>query len=140
MSSRVVYLVSCVSKKRPQPAPARDLYLSPWFRKARAHVEARGGTWFILSAEHGLLLRDRVVAPYERTLNRMGVAERRAWAARVLEQLDALHLDAQRVVILAGQRYRAFLVPGLHARGLEIEVPMLGLGIGQQLAWLGASQ
>lgn len=137
MKVPVVHLVSCVSKKRAQPSPARALYLSAWFVKARAYVEAQGGPWYILSAEHGLLSPDRVVAPYERTLNTMGVAERRVWAARVTEQLDEEGIRAGRIVVLAGQRYREFLLPTLHARAASVEVPMEGLRIGEQLAWLG---
>ena len=46
-------LVSCVSVKRPVPSRARDLYASPWFRKARACVEAMRCPWYILSAKYG---------------------------------------------------------------------------------------
>src|SRR3546814_861850 len=49
-----VFLVACVAAKLDRPAPARDLYASPWFQKARAYVERQGGAWFILSAKHGL--------------------------------------------------------------------------------------
>ncbi len=68
-----VYLVSCVSKKRSSRAPAKDLYLSDWFIKARNFVEANGGPWFILSAEHGLVAPDDLLEPYEKTLNTMSV-------------------------------------------------------------------
>ena len=78
-----VYLVSCVSQKRDQACEARDLYVSDLFRKARRFAEASGCPWFILSAEYGLVAPGQVIAPYERTLNTMGVANRRAWAERV---------------------------------------------------------
>lgn len=136
MTAPFIHLVSCVSKKAEHAAPARDLYLSAWFMKARAYVEARGGPWFILSAEHGLLQPDRVTAPYERTLARMGVVDRRAWAKEVTEQLDVLGVRADRIVVLAGLRYREFLMPALLSRATSVEIPMEGLGIGQQLAWL----
>ncbi len=55
-----LYLVSCVSMKRASPSPARDLYVSQWFLKARAHVEAAGWPWLILSAEHGVVHPDQV--------------------------------------------------------------------------------
>ena len=60
---QTVALVSCVSMKRSTPCQARDLYVSPWFLKARAYVEAGKSPWFILSAEYGLVRPDRVVAP-----------------------------------------------------------------------------
>lgn len=134
-NARCVYLVSCVSQKRTTPAPARDLYVSQWFLKARRYVEAQGGTWFILSAEYGLLDPDTVVAPYERTLNQMLVANRRAWAKRVADALVPRLVGVDRVVILAGERYREFLMPALRGACRDIQVPMEGLPIGKQLQW-----
>src|SRR5690606_9611227 len=37
------YWVSCVSGKLSRPAPAKDLYISDWFLKARRYVESKGG-------------------------------------------------------------------------------------------------
>ncbi len=65
---KTIHLVSCVSLKRPIPSPARDLYISTWFLKARAYVEATRTPRFILSAEHGLLSPDEVITPYDRTV------------------------------------------------------------------------
>lgn len=131
-----VFLVSCVAKKKPVPAPAADLYLSDWFCKARAFVAAQGGLWFILSAKHGLLAPDEMIAPYDLTLNKMSAQERRAWAEKVKRQMDAHLPDADKVVILAGEKYRAHLMPYLEARFAYIEIPMKGLKIGEQLSWL----
>jgi hypothetical protein len=50
--AQTIYLISCVSVKRAKPAPARDLYVSELFRRARAYVEATACPWFILSAKH----------------------------------------------------------------------------------------
>ena len=131
-----VSLVSCVSMKQSTPCRARDLYTSPWFLKARNYVVASQSPWFILSAEYGLLRPDQVVAPYERTLNTMGVDERRAWARKVLDELVPQLRGVDRVVILAGERYREFLLPTLRTSCVSVEVPMAGLTIGRQLQWL----
>jgi hypothetical protein len=132
-----VYLVSCVSQKREQACEARDLYVSGLFRKARRFAEASGCPWFILSAEHGLVTPGQVIAPYERTPNTMGVADRRAWAERVAAQLAEAVPDLSRVGFLAGERYRGFLARHLEGRSVEVSVPMKGLRIGEQLSWLG---
>lgn len=132
-----VYLVSCVSQKRELACEARDLYVSELFRKARRYVEASGCPWFVLSAEHGLVAPDQVIAPYERTLNTTGVADRRAWAEQVAAQLAEAMPDLSRVVFLAGERYREFLARQLAGRGVAVSVPMQGLRIGEQLSWLG---
>ena len=135
---RTVYLVSCVSKKLGMPSPARDLYISDWFLKARAYVEGTHSPWFILSAEYGLVPPDEVLAPYERTLNTMGTSERRAWATKVRTQMETSLPAADRIIVLAGQRYREFLMDYLQQRVGTLEVPMEGLTIGRQLRYLAA--
>lgn len=115
---------------------AKDLYISDWFVKARAHVEQAGNEWFILSAEYGLVSPDTGIAPYERTLNTLGIADRRAWGAKVLKQLSPKLKGVDRVVILAGARYREFLVDAIRGKGLTVEIPLEGMRIGEQLRWL----
>jgi cytoplasmic iron level regulating protein YaaA (DUF328/UPF0246 family) len=135
-NATAVYFISCVGKKEKQACRARELYISDWFLKARKYVEASGSHWFILSAEYGLVAPDRVIAPYDRTLNTMPIAERRAWAQRVSKQIQAAMPRLSHVVILAGERYREFLANHLTERGVVVSVPMEGLGIGEQLSWL----
>lgn len=138
MDVSTVYLVSCVGKKRDHATPAKDLYASEWFFRARAYVERRGGSWFILSAKFGLLSPDQITEPYEQTLNAMPITERREWAQRVRQQLDVNMPARSRCVVMAGQRYREFLMDYLNER-YATEVPMKGLAIGQQLRWLGTN-
>jgi hypothetical protein len=126
-----------VSAKRPTPSKAKELYVSDWFKKARRYVEQSGDPWFILSAEHGLLDPDAVISPYERTLNRMGVRDRRAWAAKVIEQMERSLPRSDRIVVLAGERYREGLMDYLRGRTRSVLIPLEGLKIGEQLRWLG---
>jgi hypothetical protein len=135
-SADTLYLVACVGAKLPDPALAKDLYISDWFVKVRHYVERAGAPWFILSAEYGLVGSEEVLAPYECTLNSMRVAERRAWARRVRGQMESLLPTASRIVIFAGVRYREYLMDYLRSRAATVDVPLRGLGIGKQLAWL----
>jgi hypothetical protein len=121
-----VYLVSCVFEKRPTATRARDLYTSDWFLKARNYVERTGAPWYILSAEHGLLSPDEVVAPYERTLNTMPIEARRRWAERVLAQLSLSVPLARHFTFLAGARYREFLGDLLASVGCCAAIRMRG--------------
>ena len=135
-----VHLVACVGQKLSSRSLAKDLYTSPWFRKARRYVEARQEPWFILSAKYGLVHPEEAIDPYEATLNKMGVAERRAWAERVFEDLRRYLGRGSSATFLAGENYRGHLLPLLEACGIETHVPMRGLSIGKQLAWLGANE
>lgn len=134
-ASNNCYLVSCVGQKAGVPTRAAALYTSAWFQKARRFVEERGSQWFILSAEYGLVHPDTVIAPYEKTLNRMGVEARRAWANRVIGQMEAQLPQCEEIVVFAGARYREFLMEYLRRRARRVEVPLEGLRIGEQLAW-----
>ncbi len=131
-----IYLVSCVGRKLSSPAPARDLYTSSWFLKARAYADRTGHPWFVLSAKYGLVQPGDVIGPYDLTLNTMPIGDRRQWAGKVLKQMEPHLDDARSIVFLAGRRYREFLEPSLRSRGLAVSVPMEGLRIGEQLKWL----
>ena len=131
-----LYLISCVGKKLSVPAPAADLYTSPWFRKARLYVAKSGEPWLILSAKYGLVHPDKVIEPYDVTLNTMPVADRREWAKKVFADLESYLAGVETVVFLAGNRYREFLEGPLAAKGVTVSVPMEGLRNGEQLSWL----
>ena len=116
--------------------PARDLYCSAWFQKARAFVERECAEWFILSAKYGLVEPDQVIEPYNETLNDKTVEERREWSRKVVQELRPRCPAGTSVVFLAGEKDREFLAPALVKRGCRVEVPMEGLAIGEQLRWL----
>jgi hypothetical protein len=130
-------LVACAAKKLDHPAPARDIYVSPLFRKASAYCEREYDRWYILSAKHGLVSPDTALAPYNVTLNTMGRQDRRLWADRVESQF----FDSEgsfvglAVYLHAGKRYVEDVGPWLLAQGASVVSPFPGLGIGQQMRW-----
>jgi hypothetical protein len=134
-AAQVITLVSCVGKKRSEASLAKDLYQSPWFTKAHKYVESQNSNWYIISAKYGLVHRDKVIDPYEQTLNDMPASERRSWASEVFEQILKELPNGGQIQIFAGERYREFLIPLLTNAGYKTNVPLEGLGIGQQLAW-----
>jgi hypothetical protein len=134
-----ITLISCVAKKLDRPAAARELYTSQLFKGCRAWADKHAQQWFILSAEHGLVNPGQMVAPYDTTLTKMNRAARQAWAQRVMGQLVPRLHGVDEVTILAGEDYREFIVPKLQALGIKVNVPMRGLFIGQQYAWLKAN-
>ena len=79
-----VGLLACGRLKADRPLPARELYVSPLFRAARAYAERRYGPdrWLILSARHGLVDPETVLAPYDLSLHQLSAAERQAWGDR----------------------------------------------------------
>ena len=133
---KIVFLVSCVAKKSARSMPARALYCSDLFEKSRDFVERQKGEWFILSAKHGLVAPNQVIEPYNETLKDKTASERFQWAHGVIENLRPHCPPGTTVVILAGEKYREFLVSLLHELRCTVEIPMEGLKIGEQLSWL----
>ncbi|MGQ9552250.1 MAG: DUF6884 domain-containing protein [Candidatus Bathycorpusculaceae bacterium] len=129
-----IVLISCVSKKLSHKTKARDLYVSPLFRMNLQYAQQFSPKRvFILSAKYGLVQLDEEIEPYDTTLNRMSAQERKSWASRVVSQLqEHCNLEKDHFVILAGQKYRQYLLPYLKS----YEVPMADLPIGKQLQFL----
>jgi hypothetical protein len=82
-------------------------------------------------------LLDQEIDPYNETLNDKGVKEIKAWSNEVFEQMKTkLDLETISTVYFhAGDRYRKYLIPQLKNIGIRCEVPLMGLKIGEQLAW-----
>ena len=90
MTEPDIVLITCVKTKRPRPCAAKDLYVSPLFVKQRSYAEETGVPWFILSAEHGLVVPDEWLSPYERYLPDTPAAFRSAWGIWVAARLQVL--------------------------------------------------
>lgn len=147
MSARMVGLISCSAQKLYRPAPARELYCSPLFRKSLAYAEARCERVYVLSAALGLVELDAVTNPHDRALGGRK-SEREAWARRVAGMLIGRHGRDVDYSILAGQNYAGPLATALRTcdghhedgwRGVareRIQQPLAGLQCGDRLRWL----
>lgn len=136
-----IALVACAKQKLPVSARARDLYTSDLFTKSRDLVEASGyDTWYILSAKWGMLDPKCWVGPYDESLQAMTAQERALWGRRVCGHMSQTLSEnfgaAHTVDIYAGELYRQDLVPWLQYHHVTVNIPMAGLGIGEQKAWL----
>ena len=128
-------LVGCASQKLHRPAPARELYVSQLFRKASAYAEQTCDQWFILSALHGLVHPDTVLEPYNLRLgDKKNGPLIWPWAEAAAKQIEeaVADVDDPQLIILAGEQYQTIR----WRTELPVEIPMKGLGIGQQLGFL----
>lgn len=132
-----VLLLGCVSEKGLAAVVARDLYVSKLFRLRRAYAEVVGVPWFILSAKHGLVRPDEVLAPYDMRLSNLSAANRRAWGSQVVAQLVAATgpLLGRVFEFHAGSHYVEAVRPHLERLGAALAWPLEGLRLGEQLHW-----
>ncbi len=129
-----VVLISCVKRKLDHAAPAKDLYTSPLFRLSWKYAKTRNpDKIFILSAKYHLLNSEKVVEPYDQTLNRMNSQDRREWSARVLKELR-VNTDTKndRFVLLAGRSYLRYIEDEI----VHKEEPLKGLSFGRRISRL----
>ena len=129
-----IVLISCVSKKLQHEAKARELYQSPLFKMSFEYASSlKPDRIFILSAKYGLLDPEKVIEPYNTTLNKMKPADICKWAKIVVEELNKVtDIQNDHFIFLAGERYRKYIIHHIKSR----EIPMDGLSIGKQLKFL----
>lgn len=132
---RTVGLVACSKSKLNRRARAEELYTGDLFKKSSEYVRKHCDSWAILSAKYGAISPDREVDPYDLTLSGKCRAGREGWADRVNAQLYDMFGEDTFFVVLCGELYRAPFETR-NNRGLLFAVPMRGLGLGQQKAWL----
>ena len=113
-----IVLISCAAKKAKlrngEKVTAKDLYVSPMFQMAWQYAtRLRPDRIYILSAKYGLVEPQQKLENYNQTLNDASTAERKRWAAEVLDSLrrKGVNLQKDHVTILAGQNYSQYLVP-----------------------------
>ena len=130
-------LIGCVKLKLAHDAPAENLYVSPLFRRRRVYAERSGKPWFILSALHGLVSPEQVLAPYDLALAKQSVTYRRAWGTRVGEQLQVtgLRLDGAGLRSMPARRTWTACARTLVAAGGVVRAPFAGMSQGKHLAW-----
>lgn len=134
-----VVILGCVSSKRRGSARAKDLYISPLWRKRRAYAERSGSPWVIYSAKHGILDPEQVIDWYDVALAKLPSSEKRAKGEEAVRQLEGRFGDlrSKTFEIHAGAAYVKSLQGPLAKRGGHLINPVEGLSIGYLLQWYG---
>ena len=130
-----IALISCTSKKHNKKTKAKDLYTSPLFKGSKNYAEVCADNYYILSAKHGILRPDEKIKPYNESLYVMPKKNRSKWASNVTKELISILDSNDKVIFLAGKKYREFLNSNLLQLGYETATPLEGFPIGKQLQW-----
>jgi hypothetical protein len=128
-----IALISCTKRKQTEECAASEMYLvSTLFSKAIKYINQKNyDDWFILSAQHGLLDKNKIIKPYNLTLKTMKNWEIKEWSRDVFHSL--IQMEITKIDFYAGESYRKHLIPLLEKHGVKYNVPLKGMGIGQQL-------
>lgn len=107
------------------------MYISPLFKYMYQYAKNRCEEVYILSAKYGLLSEDKVISPYNLTLNTMSEDKKKLWADKVMTQLSKrFDLERTPFLFLGGANYIKYLnLPML-------KQPLKGLSLGYRLKYL----
>lgn len=129
-------LLATARTKAPHPAPVVDFYKSALFIKSVRYARQHYIRFYFYNAKDGLLLPDRVMAPYDVSIRSFTVRQRKDWGKQVIDALCVREDFRSAILFVHGGRvYRDYLEPELRSRGIRYTVPLEGLGIGRQLRW-----
>jgi hypothetical protein len=129
-------LISCSKSKGGHRDIARNMYVSPLFRKSVMAAEGWGLPFSILSARYGLLDPDEQIEPYDETLKGASKQFKSEWALKVDEQLRNAIDPKKHLIALAGDDYYAPLTEVGAGQPLNYLAPMRGLSLGNRLFFL----
>jgi hypothetical protein len=115
-----VAVIQCSGAKLDRPAPAGELYTGTLHRLEAAAARSTGHRTVILSALHGIVDVDQVVAPYEQRIDQPGAID----VAELAAQLVAA--GRPRLVALTSKAYTAALLAAAAIAGCEVETPLAG--------------
>lgn len=125
-------LIACVHTKQDHPCMAKDMYISPFFKKGYEYLSHRCDKIFIMSAKYGLLKSETVIAPYNQTLRNMDKRERMKWSHELLRDLTKYtDFENDQFIVIGGMKYIEFIsrkiphcitplqdIPGEHGLGI----------------------
>ena len=156
MTNRII-LIGCSKTKKAVDFDPRtggrvipeQLYGSQLFSKRVDYANARGLRWAVLSARYSVWFPHIGLKAYDQTFSDMIPADIAAWhvgvAQRLMEELweqynlgqsvNPIKPSELTIEIHAGADYCHPLTEILRAVGIAVELPLAGLGIGEQLAW-----
>ncbi|AER26381.1 hypothetical protein FIONNBHARTH_90 [Mycobacterium phage Fionnbharth] len=132
-----VTVIACAAAKLDEPVPAAELYTSANFRLMLRAARAQagpGGRVLILSALHGLLDLDTVVAPYNVKMGDAGCIGAAALAAQL--RARGLDVPGARITTLLPRAYAQRLAEAVALAGEAEQVDLFAdaPGIGYQRA------
>lgn len=123
---KVLILTGCSKNKlnTEQEVPADELYTGTLFRFVKQYADSIHADLYIISAKYGLISRKTPIKTYEKVLKTCADAEN--LRPKVEEKLSALHQNYDRILVIAGDKYRKTLKGIADERYYFLKTPGIG--------------
>lgn len=133
--------ISCAKRKiwdktlSAGPTPAKDAYVSAYFRKCRAFAEKYGASWAIFSAKYGIISPDFIIHEnYDVSFKTDSFSFAEIKLDQQLVDMEIEKYDS--VICLGGQSYYKKLESVCRRLNLPLQNPLAHLFIGQRMRLL----
>jgi hypothetical protein len=137
---KTVVVLGCGKEKRAlaelETCPIVDLYTGPLYQARLAFARRLGGPHWIVSAFHGAKRPDFQAITYDRELAKQDRRVRDWFADFVRNELLADTQPGDRIIALASKPYVIGWARRLENEGRIVELPLEGLQMGEQRAFL----
>ena len=131
-SMKTLAIVQCggskIWKKQPRAGkvPAKEAYISGYFRKNRAYAEKFADRWYILSAKYGFLEPNALIRNYNVSFKEPRTGPISAGNLRKGARAKGLH-RYNRVIVLGGVLYADKVEEVFQGTGCKVHRPFDGL-------------
>ncbi len=134
-SNKTLVIVPCskskIWSKRPHPkkVPAKDAYISPYFKLCKLYAEKFSDKWVIFSGKYGIINPNTPIENYNKRLIHKKIDKK--FYHRIKKQLEELLAEYDIVVSLCGRDYFRVVEKAIDDK--KVYNPLSGLKIGERM-------
>lgn len=128
----MIVFIGCGAKKMKKPCKAKKMYVGNYVQLCLAYAQTftTQDNIYILSAKYGVLPLEKVIEPYNKTLNNMNRQEKQDWKNMVIKQLEEMNINKDtEVVFICGTNYYTLLED--YFTNYKLPLPKQGIGVQQ---------
>lgn len=128
----MIVFIGCGATKMKNACKARKMYVGNYVQLCLAYAQTftTQDNIYILSAKYGVLPLEKVIEPYNKTLNNMNIQEKQDWKNMVIKQLEEMNISKDtEVVFICGTNYYTLLED--YFTNYKLPLPKQGIGIQQ---------
>lgn len=128
----MIVFIGCGATKMKTACKARKMYVGNYVQLCLAYAQTftTQDNIYILSAKYGVLPLEKVIEPYNKTLNNMNIEEKQDWKNMVIKQLEEMNINKDtEVVFICGTNYYTLLED--YFTNYKLPLPKQGIGVQQ---------
>ena len=128
----MIVFIGCGATKMKTACKARKMYVGNYVQLCLAYAQTftTQDNIYILSAKYGVLPLEKVIEPYNKTLNNMNIEEKQDWKNMVIKQLEDIGINKDtEVVFICGTNYYTLLED--YFTNYKLPLPKQRIGVQQ---------